>query len=326
MSERSESRAFRAKIFVKIVVSLAIGGIAYVITNLFTNRSNEPQIWGLTLSVFIGGVTLVTQLLTDFEGRLERLDARQERHANDIEELVRAGFSKINEATELFGLVEASALRTDAVIQLVRHSTQIDPTAPPLIFRFAQAEIGRMSDFLKELSEGGNVSYEGEDRDWMLALARNAQTGIDAISLTTVDAGGKGFVDGGLWSSDLGQRYLEVQREAIQQGVRIRRVFIMDRADLAKDRDFVEVCGLQREMGIDVRVLDTSAIPGMRRSSLFDFVLFDDVLSYEVTPASRIEGMSRPTIVNTRLELRPNRVKDRIQRFKDLWASGLSLD
>jgi hypothetical protein len=75
-------------------------------------------------------------------------------------------------------------------------------------------------------------------------------------------------------------------------------------------------------MGIDVRLLDTTAIPGTRRSSLFDFILFDDVISYESTPASSIDGSIRPTIVNTRLELRASRVKDRILRFKDLYNSA----
>src|SRR5262249_4743213 len=155
-------------------------------------------------------------------------------------------------------------------------------------------EIGRMSEFLKELSEGGNVTYEGEDRDWMLALARNANSSIDATSLTTVDAGGRGFVDGGLWASDLGQRYLEVPRDAVMRGIRIRRVFIMDRPDLVADEGFLSVCNMQHEMGIEVRVLDSSAIPEVQRSSLFDFILFDDAISYETTPASSIDGSVRP--------------------------------
>lgn len=319
-------RESRTRIFRKIFVSLAIGALAYFITNYLTEDSDGPHLLGLTLSVFIGGVTFVSQLLNELERRMARVESAQERHASTIEGLVEAGFTKINEATELFGLVEASALRTDSVVQLVRHSTQIDPAAPSLMFRFAQSEIGRLSEFLKELSEGGNVTYEGEDRDWMLGLARSVESTIDATSLTTVDAGGRGFVDGGLWASDLGQRYLETQREAILRGVRIRRVFIMDRPDLATDPEFLTACGLQREMGIEVRILDSSSIPGTRRSSLFDFVLFDDVISYEVTPASRIEDNVRPTIVNTRLELREKRVRDRIQRFKDLWASARDLE
>jgi hypothetical protein len=328
----------------KVIVSVAIGTIAYLLTNIVIDNGAEKQIWAVTLSLLLGGVVFLMQFMGTLERQMNEVERAERKHSQHVEQLVedrlaevrqelaqgfaaidkvvQSGFTKINEATELFGLVEASALRTDAVTQLVRHSTQLDPTAPPLIFRFAQDEIGRMSEFLKELSEGGNVSYEGEDRDWMLSLTRNSNSSIDATSLTTVDAGGRGFVDGGLWASDLGQRYLEVQRSAIVRGVRIRRVFIMDRPDLADDPGFVAVCKMQDEMGIEVRILDSLAIPEVRRSSLFDFILFDDSISYESTPASSIEGSVRPAIVNTRLELRAARVKNRIERFKDLWSSG----
>jgi hypothetical protein len=317
--------AHRAKLLRKILVSLGIGTLAYLITNLLADSSAEPQLLGLTLSVFIGGVTLVTQVLIEYERRLVAVEDSQEQHSEHMEDLVKAGFSKINEATELFSLVEASALHTDAVIQLVRHSTQIKPEAPRLVRAFAQAELARMSQFVKELSAGGNITYDGEDRDWMLALARNVESSIDATSLSTVDAG-RGSVDDGLWKSDLGQRYLEIQRDAIDSGVRIRRVFIMDQPDLATDPGFLEVCLHQREMGIEVRILDSSSIAGMRRTSLFDFVLFDDVISYEMTPATRIDATDLPQIVNTRVELRPDRVRDRVQRFRDLWASAHELD
>lgn len=333
-------------VFRKILVSVGIGTIAYFITNILIMNIGEQQIWAITLSLLLGGVVFMAQFMGNLEERLEAVERETKDHAvlveqimdskladirqevaagfAEINKVVESGFIKISEATELFGLVEASALRTDAMTQLVRHSTQIDPSVPPLVFRFAQDEIGRMSEFLKELSEGGNVTYEGEDRDWMLSLTRNAQSTIDATSLTTVDAGGRGFVDGGLWFSDLGQRYLEVQREAVMRGVRIRRVFIMDRTGLAEDDAFLTVCSIQRDIGIEVRVLDSSAIPDVRRSSLFDFILFDDAISYESTPASSIDGSVRPSIVNTKLELRPSRVKNRMQRFKDLWISARS--
>ena len=332
----------------KLVVSLVIGALAYFLTNILIGNIGEQQIWVITLSLLLGGVVFLVQFMITVEQQMNDVERAESIHSTEVERLVdgrlseirqevnqgfaeidkvvQSGFTKINEATELFGLVEASALRTDAVTQLVWHSTQIDPTAPALVFRFAQDEIGRMSEFLKELSEGGNVTYEGEDRDWMLSLTRNSQSTIDATSLTTVDAGGRGFVDGGLWASDLGQRYLEVQRSAITRGVRIRRVFIMDRPDLVADNGFVGVCDMQRDMGINVRILDSSAIPEVRRSSLFDFIVFDDSISYESTPASSIDGSVRPSIVNTRLELRPARVKNRMERFKDLWDAAVEVN
>jgi hypothetical protein len=323
MSRLDAARATTAasKITRKIFVTLAIGGAALTITNL----TEQPPVWGLTLSCFIGGVTLVVQFLIDFENRLKAVEDNQLDHSKRMEKLVEEEFCKINEATELFGLVEASAVRTDVVTQLVRNSTQIDPQCPSLVYRFAQREIGQMSDFLRELSND-NVTYDGEDRDWMLGLGQLVESTISATSLTTVDAGGKGFVDGGLWTSDLGQRYLEVQRDAVKRGVAVRRVFIMDRPDLANDSALLEICQGQQKIGIQVRVLDASAIPGTRKSSLFDFILFDDVISYEVTPASRIGDGMNPSIVTTRLVLSPKRVKERIQRFDDLWLSANELE
>jgi hypothetical protein len=306
----------------KVALALLFGAAAYVIATVTTTFTALHQLQAATLSIMFAGLVLVIQVVLEFEGRLSIVALTQQEHSEHMESMVKAGFSKINEATELFSLMEASAVRSDVVIQLVRNSTQLDPASPTLISRFAQAEIGRVSEFLKELSDGGAVTYDGEDRDWILALANSVETSIDATSLSTVDAGGKGSVDAGLWTSDLGQRYLDAQREAIQRGVRIRRVFILGQPDLASDDAFLEVCHRQRDLGIQVRVLDSSAIPGTRRTSLFDFVLFDDVISYEVTPASPVHGTTRPTIVNTRLELRRVRVRDRIQRFKDLWASA----
>lgn len=314
----------RAGLLWKIGISLVVGVVVFIVAAVPTHLK-QPLV-ATSFALLSVGLTMITLVVIGFEGRLNAVGKIQREHSESMETMVQAGFSKINEATELFSLVEASALRSDVVIQLVRNSTQLDRASPTLISRFAQAEISRVSEFLKELSDGGNVTYDGEDRDWILALAHSAETSIDATSLSAVDAGGKGSVDSGLWTSDLGQRYLDAQRDAIQRGVRIRRVFILGQPDIAADGIFLDVCNRQRDMGIQVKVLDSSAIPGTRRTSLFDFVLFDDVISYEVTPASPVAGMTRTTIVNTRLELRRIRVRDRMQRFKDLWASARELD
>lgn len=308
----------RAGIIRKVLVTTISGGLTYLVTN----SVQDDDAWNIMVSAFIGSVFLVIQFLMDFEQRLQTLEEGQNRHAEAIEGLVNTGFSKINKATQLFGLVEQSALRTDVVIQLVQHSTQLDPASPPLIYDFAQSEITRMAEFLKELSEGGDVTYDGEDRDWLLALARNARSTIDATSLTTLVSSGRGVVDEGLWNSDLGQRYLEAQRDAVDRGVVIRRVFILDDPALAHDPEVLRACELQREIGVDVRFLIPSAVPGKRRSSLIDFVVFDNVISYELVPASRIGRDMATVIANTRLVLRPHRVAERIQGFKDLWASA----
>jgi hypothetical protein len=318
---------FGSPVLRRIVLTLVPSAIAYAVTTLF----QQDQIWAIMLATFIGGVALVVQFLAEFDdrlrgveiehaGRVHALEESQRRHAAEIESVVRHGFTKVNDATRLFSLVEASALRTEVVTQFVKHSTQIGP-APALIFDLAQAEIGRMSDFLREVATGGDVTYEGEDRDWLIGLTRHARSTIDATSLTTVDGGGTGYGDG-LWTSDLGHRYLEVQRDAVQRGVVIRRVFVLDRRVSAPDSGLQEICRIHRELGINVRILDPAALPTVGRNQLFDFILFDGSVSYEVSTGSRIEDTMSPIVVNTRLVLGEQRLRQRTARFAVLWEAA----
>lgn len=303
----------------KIAVSLLLGSATYAITEIAV----EDRIWSIVLSVFIAGAAVVVQHLIDFEARLARVEHAGEQQATRIIETISAGFAKTNEATELFSLLERSALRTNTVAKLVRHATLIDSRLDPLISRFAQAEINRLSQSLKELGDGGSVVYEGEDRDWLLTLAREATTSLDAVSLTTVDASGYGWVDGGFWTSDLGQRYLEAQRDAVRRNVEIRRVFVLHGAQSSSlDGDVATVCRLHHDIGVKVRVLDPASTPELLKGSFIDVVVFDGVVSYEMTPASLIEDKAHPRILDTRLDLRPDRVAKRARYFLDLWESG----
>jgi hypothetical protein len=308
----------RTKVVRKIFVTVLIGGTAYY----FTDLSNQPQTWSLAAGVFIGGLTMVVQFLIDFENRLEKVEEGLAGHSAKMRSLIEEGFAKTNEATELFRAMEASALQIDAVTQLVRHSAQIDPDSPPLVYGFAQLQINRMSQFLKELGEGGEVSYDGEDRDWILGLTMRAQHTIIATILSSVDGGVKGF-DGGLWTSDLGLRYLERQKEATRRGVVIRRVFIVDQPAQSSEMEFLRICRHQKNLGIQVKVLDHHVIPDFL---LHDFIVFDNVIGYEVTPASQPGISMKPTIINTRLIRQPDRVQARIQQFEDLWECAQELE
>jgi hypothetical protein len=306
-----------ARVLRKILVSLLVGGFAYGITEL----TNQEQIWSLTISVFVGGLVMMVQFLVTFENRLAKAEDVIQTATARTEEMVRDGFAKMNEATELFSLVEDSALRTDVVTGLVRRSTQINPAAPELVLRFAQAEISRTSRLLKDLGEADQVTYEGEDRDWLLSLAGNAALSIDATSFTAVDASRDGF-----WDSYFGQRYLAVQRAAVERGVRVRRVFVIARLDEDTTDDLLSICHPQQEKGIDVRVLEVARIPGARWEALFDFVVFDRAISYEVKLSTPLEPSSVHTILSTHLELEPKAVRSRVERFDQLWglARGVS--
>jgi hypothetical protein len=327
-SARRRGTSAAARLATKLSLSLLFGVIAFALSFGLSSDVESQTLLGVGASVFISGVAFMTQFLMDVESRIDTVEAtlrnverRYEDHDRQNRLMITEEFKKINEATELFGAVEASALKTDSVTQLVKNSTAVKKGSPSLIFDFAQAEINRLSRYLKVLADAGDVVYEGEDQDWLLGLARVAAISIDAISLTTVDAGGRGFVDGGLWNSDLGQRYMESQREAIKRGVAIRRIFIIDRPELEDDADFVHVLRQHAAIDVNVRMLRTDDIAPTRRSSLIDFVVIDGVLSYQAMPASRMVNRP-PTIATTTLVTDDRRVQERIDRYEDLWRDA----
>ncbi len=300
----------------KILITLAGGSVAFVVAKLVDDSALAFQV---AFAVFVGGVLFVLLYLVEVDQRLAGVEISQEVHASATRELMQGGFLKINEATELYGKIETSALRKDTMTQLVRHSISIDANASPLVLSFAKGEIARLSRLLKELANGSEVPYDGEDRDWMLGLTRSASNSIDAISLTTVDEG----VDGGLWMTDLGQRYLQAQQEALHRGVRIRRIFVTDGPSLngAGDGDFRRICDMQTRMGIEIRLLNVADAPGTRANTMFDFIIFDGSISYESTPASLAPARPRqPIIINTRLVQDEERLRDRTLRFSELWS------
>lgn len=254
-------------VYRKALVTLAIGGATFLVSNTL----KQPAIWSFSLSIFVSGIALIVQFLAQFEGQLKT-------------------------ATRTFQIVASSALLRDPMIQLVELSTKLDPAAPELIHNFARSEVARASELMQGLVTSGDLMYDGEDRDWLLTLTRNITSSLDTTGMTTAYPGGRGFVDERLWTSDLGMRYLEAQRQAVQRGVRIH--------------------------GISVRILSPAAIPSAHRLSMFDFTLFDDIISYELTAASPFEDGAETAILNTRLELRSYRVQERIQRFRDPWESA----
>jgi hypothetical protein len=239
-----------------------------------------------------------------------------------VGERVSASFMQIGRLAELFALMERSSLGPALLADFLETASEVDGRVNPLLQRLARREVERVTEFVRQLPVGGGIAYDGEDRDLLLGLAREAEHSIDAISLSTVDVGMRGF-DGGLWTSDLGHRYLQLQREAITRKVRVRRIFLFENEELARDETFMSITQMQRDAGVEVRMLDHQLIPEWMRSMIFDFIVFDEAVSYETTPATSFTaGQTRPAVVRTYLATSPDRIHDLERKFEQLWEAA----
>jgi hypothetical protein len=241
-----------------------------------------------------------------------------------IGDRVTTGFTQTGRLAELSGMMERSSLGPTLLTDFLKTASRVDGQVNPLLQRLAQREVERVALFLRQLPVGIEINYDGEDRDWMLGLTREARTSINAISLSTVDAGVLGL-DGGLWTSDLGQRYLELQREAVIRKVRIRRIFVVEHEheEMVQDESFLRITAMQRDIGVEVRMLDHKLIPDWMRSMIFDFIVFDGAVSYETTPTTSFtSGQTRPAVLRTRLAPQPKRVQELEERFEKLWEQA----
>ena len=270
------------------------------------------------MAAAFGGFVLLVQFLVDFENRLETVERQLSNSIDAMRQTVQDGFAKVNNATELLAQIETAGLRTSMVTQLVENAGQISPHLPPLVAMLAEAEIARVSGFLRELAEN-EAKYDGEDHAWLLELTNCASRSIDAISLPEVDAAGHALHS--FWESPLGRQYLDGQRKAVQRGIRVRRVFVTDER-MRTDPVLHHICRTQVEVGIDVRLLYPTSAPRVLQGYMFDFILFDDTVSYEVTPAAHVELGESPMILHTRLLLRPDQVAERIDRYSNIWESA----
>jgi hypothetical protein len=187
----------------------------------------------------------------------------------------------------------------ESVSRLLRYAGEIADHEPQVIRDLARWELERLTLLLKQLGAEGEAIYEGEDTEWLLGLTAVARRSIDAVEATRRDG------------TDLQFRYLQQQRAAADRAVRVRRLFVVESP--ADAEALAPVLADQRAAGVEVRLLDESAASDELRALIFDFVLFDESVSYEVTPAVR------PGAVRTHLGMTVPRVRDRVSRFARLW-------
>lgn len=301
MTNGDVSRSLVPGMIVKIGFPLLIG----LITLVSARVGGMPGRYSLALTAVVTLGSALVLFIVDTEARLSAVDERMAQ-----------GFARIDRAAELSATPERSIIDSDLLAELLRTASQPNERVNPLLQRLARREVERVTSFVRQLPVGSEITYEGEDRDWLLGLTREAERSIDAISLSAVDAGARG-PDGGLWTSDLGLRYVELMREAIARKVRIRRIFVFESAEMARAEDFQRVTQVQRAVGVEVRMVVRAFVPEWMQPNILDLIVFDGIVSYEATPLT--EGQPRPGLLRTLLAPVPARVRELEERFERLW-------
>ncbi|MFF8968524.1 hypothetical protein [Streptomyces sp. NPDC014995] len=279
----------------KLLVTVVVGGVVYVLTNVLLREEEGP--WELLLSALCGGTVLIVQFMASFVNQL-----------SELKDVVEKRFADIGEATKLFNEVEK--LRGDGVPRLAEHATKVVSMGPEILHEFAHEEINRLASQMEKLTKL-SADCAGENHDWLINLTKGTRSSIDAVSTTVVDDG--------FWNSEPAGRYITAQREAIDdRHVAVRRVFIMKEG---QDRDslaaLAAICKEQGEMGIQVRVVPQEKIARrIGRGKMIDFILFDRAMSYEIK--ADLDGGISSTTVNAGL----SEVQTLIRRFGMIWEAA----
>ncbi|GAA3818104.1 DUF6879 family protein [Streptomyces phyllanthi] len=305
-------------LLLKILITALVTILAYVLTNAIDEKQGE--MWKLTVSLVIGGSALIVQYLVDFERRLGQMETGQINrvremkesladHHRGMTELVDDRFARISEATELFSDVDSSVLRSDGVTSLARSATKVGRLNNELVNTFAGKEIDRLATLLENLSNR-NADCSGENHDWLIDVTECIKHSLDAISTS---------VDRDFWNSEPAGRYLEAQSDAIERGVKIRRLFLVNTPDDI-DEMLTKICEDQNLLGIDAHIVALSELPHRARlGTKNDFIVFDEELVYKM-------GQDTQDVVDrTILDARPAEIRECLRRFNGFWAATQNL-
>ncbi|MFI1416512.1 hypothetical protein ACH4VX_00715 [Streptomyces sp. NPDC020731] len=230
------------------------------------------------------------------------------RHTEDIRQLVETRLAQPMPGPESYPPLDR--VRTDGVPELAERFAEALAPGPSILHTFVRLEMQRVVGHMAALTSM-SVECHGENHDWMLSLTHAAEQSICAISTS---------VDREFWNSEPASRYLDAQREAIEEhAVPVRRLFLLASARELDDR-LLRLCDEQKALHIEVRVAVLPELPPhLQRGTTDDFIVYDEEVSFE------IEQDLRDVNVRTRLIARRDHVQDRMKRFRELWEAGMSI-
>jgi hypothetical protein len=325
----------------KTLIAVVSGGLSLGCALLVSSAS---IVAALTISIVISGVALVVDYLIEVESTLkaietesreaiagisERLVAENQAVARQVEEAhlklserIDDRLSLLMSIPELFNLQRKRPSTAQSMVKVVRDAYSYERQASPLSTKFLEKKTTDFANLLRGL-RAGYATYNGEDFDWMMTLTQACERTIDATSSTATDSGGRLKYAGGFWDSNQGLLYMEAQRQAVEdRRVRVRRLFILEYAQLTADPFYVQLCDRQRRAGFEIRYLTRDMCRPELLNQLDDFIIFDNELSYETVPTPT-PGEDRPTISRTEVIVDRDLVGRRARQFAALWDAAL---
>jgi hypothetical protein len=306
------------RLLLKIVVAVAAYAVVYLLADNGMRGANQP--WSYVIALLVSSVVFLAQFLFDVDRRLHDVHTGQVSSVQTSQALVDRRFAEINAATSLYALLTASPIEITFFEDLAKHVRGMHGRHD-LIRQLAVTELHRVGRLLKELHDTDRASYEGEDRDWLMALVTNTVSSIDALCMISRDRTGQVVLDGGPLRSDRSRRYLDAQLTALQrQGstVLIRKIFVLD-PELLDEPEVGDLIRGQRAAGITVQLLDPANPPVGMPVVLPEFTVFDRAAVYEPLPGGLPDAGGRPVLTNTRLETEQQKVTDRLTLFETIW-------
>jgi hypothetical protein len=325
----------------KTIITVVSGGLSLGCAMMVANAS---IVAALTISIVISGVALVVDYLVEVEATLKAIDSESQRAIEEITERMLAenqaivrqveeAHAKLGEriddrlsllmsVPELFNLQRKRPSTAQSMVKVVRDAYSYERQASPLSTKFLEKKTTDFANLLRGL-RGGYATYPGEDFDWMMTLTNACERTVDATSSTATDSGGRLRYAGGFWDSNQGLLYMEAQRQAVEdRRVRVRRLFILEYAQLTADPFYLELCERQRRAGFEIRYLTRDICRPELLNQLDDFIIFDNELSYETVPTPG-PGEDRPTISRTEVIVDREQVGRRARQFAALWDAAL---
>ncbi|MFE7811640.1 hypothetical protein ACFU5P_06595 [Streptomyces sp. NPDC057433] len=247
-------------------------------------------------------------LRTGLARHAEDLRTGLARHSEDMKHLVESRFAQLDRPPQPYPPLDR--VRMDGLPELAQRFADVLAPGSPLLYSFIRLEMQRVIGHMSALTRL-SVESHGENHDWMLTLTHVAEQSICAISTS---------VDREFWNSEPAGRYLDAQKQAIEEhGVPVRRLFLLESARELDDR-LLRLCDEQEALRIEVRVAVLPELPPhIQRGHANDFIVYDEEVSFE------IEQDLRDVNVRTRLIAHPDHVQDQMKRFWKLWEAGMGI-